>query len=195
MRSKYKSRTLIKRKKGLTLIELLLALSLMIVILGVVFTFFRVNSRSINESQIKSDLQAEGKIVMDILTANIMEAKAIDKLEFISPTDKTINSLGLKLIKLSDTDVDRVEFTLDKNEFKINKGNLSKGIASKVKYIKLTNIDASKDLDDINKTTNILKIEIMLEETKKTYDVKEKDRQYVLKNEIVLRNFDSGDRK
>lgn len=175
-----------KCKKGLTLLELIIALALTIVILGVVLTFFIVSNKSIKESSIKSDLQREGKVTMELLTANIMEAKAIDKLEFTDGDDHSIKKLGLKLIKILDTDADRVEFNLKNSELKLKKLNIDQTLSTKVKSIKLLNIDKDNDVAYINENTNILKLEIIVED---------KGMQYKLSNDIVLRNFDSGERK
>lgn len=180
----------IKCKKGLTLLELIIALALTIVILGVVLTFFIVSNKSIKESSIKSDLQREGKVTMELLTANIMEAKAIDKLEF--GDDDSIKTLGLKLIKILDTDADRVEFNLNNNELRLKKLKINQILSTKVKSIKLDGINTKKDysnasvLDELNKDMKILKLEIVVED---------KGVQYKLSNNIVLRNFDSGERK
>lgn len=181
----------VKSKKGLTLIELIVALALSIVILGVILTFFIVGNKSMKEASIKSDLQREGKVAMELLTSNIMEAKAIDKLEF-EDDNSSIKTLGLKLIKLSKEDIDRVEFNVNKNELKIKKGTLNQKLSSKIKSIKLNNIDSTEDysnksaLENLNKDTNVLKLEIIVED---------KGMQYKLSNDIVLRNFDSVERK
>lgn len=189
-----KSRGLLKKvkcKKGLTLVELIVALALSIVVLGVILTFFIVGNKSMKEASVKSDLQREGKVAMEILTINIMEAKAIDKLEFIDE-DSSIKTLGLKLIKLSEEDIDRVEFNVNDNELIIKKGTLNQRLSSKIKSIKLNNIDSSEDyskssvLEKLNANTNILKLEIVVED---------KGMQYRLSNDIVLRNFDSVERK
>lgn len=181
----------VKTRKGLTLIELIVALALTIVVLGVILTFFIVSNKSMKEASIKSDLQREGKVAMELLTSNIMEAKAIDKLEFVEE-DSNIKTLGLKLIKLSEKDIDRVEFSIDNNELKIKKGTLNQSLSSKIKSIKLNNIDSSQDysnksiLENLNKDTNVLKLEIIVED---------KGMEYKLSNDIVLRNFDSVERK
>lgn len=182
----------VKRKKGLTILELIVAVSLTIVILGVTLTFFIVSNKSIKEASIKSDLQREGKVAMELLTANIMEAKAIDKLEFIEKNDHRIKTLGLKLIKLSDKDVDRVEFSVNDNELKFKKGTINLALSTKLKGIKLNNIDSTNDyskpsvLENLNKKTNIINLEIIVED---------KGVQYKLTNDIVLRNFDSVEGK
>lgn len=174
-----------KKRKGFTLLELLIAFSLMAIISGVIFTFFQINNKKINETEIKSALQFESRMVMDALTDNIMEAKSINQLEFIAPsTEKLISRVKLNLIKGNDKDTnpnpETVEFILKDTELIIKKSGTEKVVSNKVKYIKITNIDITKNVDELNKTTNTLSVEIMLED---------KEILYKLQNEITLRNF------
>lgn len=181
----------VKTKNGLTLVELIVALALTIVVLGVILTFFIVSNKNMKEASIKSDLQREGKVAMELLTRNIMEAKSIDKLEFVEH-DSTIKTLGLRLIKLSEEDVDRVEFSVSDNELNFKKGNINQRLSTKIKSIKLNDIDSSEDysnnsaLEKLNNDTNVLNLEIIVED---------KGMKYKLSNNIVLRNFDSVERK
>lgn len=63
-----------EKKKGITLIELIIALGLMGVISVLVFTFFFSNQEKLNEVGIKSDLQYEAKNVLENISKYAMEA-------------------------------------------------------------------------------------------------------------------------
>lgn len=61
-------------RKGITLIELVIALGLIGVISGLVFSFFFSNKKTLDRVEIKSDLQYEAKIIMDELSVYAMQA-------------------------------------------------------------------------------------------------------------------------
>ena len=46
-----------KKTKGFTVLELIITLSLTVVVLGVVYTFFFSNSKTLAKTEINSDLQ------------------------------------------------------------------------------------------------------------------------------------------
>lgn len=70
--SKFKIRT------GITLIELIISLGLLGVITLVVFSFFFSNKKTLDNVEIKSDLQYEAKEVMNKISKYAMEATKAD---------------------------------------------------------------------------------------------------------------------
>jgi len=87
-----------KKSKGLTLIELIIALALTVVILGIVYTFYLTNSRSLTLVDIQETLHTEGKAIEDKILKIGTEAKGLVSIENASGTDiseYTIKSLAL----------------------------------------------------------------------------------------------------
>ncbi|MBK1810490.1 prepilin-type N-terminal cleavage/methylation domain-containing protein [Clostridium sp. YIM B02505] len=65
------------KRKGFTVLELILALGITVLVLGVVYSFFLTNTRTINETQINLDLQKSGEDSLSKISKKIMEARSI----------------------------------------------------------------------------------------------------------------------
>lgn len=70
-----------KKKKALTLIEVLIALSIFTIIMGVLFPFFISSYKSFNNTTIKSDLQHEAENAIRSISKIAMEAKKVNSLD------------------------------------------------------------------------------------------------------------------
>lgn len=70
-----------KKKKAFTLMEVILALSISTIILGLVGTFFYVNNNSLIKTNIKSDLQKEGEAIQNQLIKVAQQSKDIKSIE------------------------------------------------------------------------------------------------------------------
>lgn len=81
----------LKRKRGVTLIELIIAFGIFGVIISLIFSFFFSNKKSLNNAEIKSSLQYEAKVVMDKLSSVAMEASNGKFQEDIVTGDKIIS--------------------------------------------------------------------------------------------------------
>jgi Tfp pilus assembly protein PilE len=87
-----------KKSKGMTLIELIIALSFTVVILGIVYTFFLTSNRNFTLVDLQTTLHSEGKAIEEKILKIGTEAKEIVSIENASGTevnDGTINDLGL----------------------------------------------------------------------------------------------------
>ncbi len=71
-----------KKKKAFTLMEVILALSISTIVLGLIGTFFYVNNNSLIKTNIKSDLQKEGEAIQNQLIKVAQQAKDIESIEF-----------------------------------------------------------------------------------------------------------------
>ncbi|MHC1685754.1 MAG: PilW family protein [Clostridiaceae bacterium] len=76
-----------KKKKGVTLIELLIALSLSAIVSSGIYFFFFSNSNTINKTQYRSDLQGEGEIIIKRLSKTLLQAKKITLIEDTTSSD------------------------------------------------------------------------------------------------------------
>lgn len=77
-----------KRKtRGFTVLELIISISLMVIVLGVIYTFFFSNSKTLATTEINSDLQMESEgIYMELLQYGT-QSEAIKKINNIQITD------------------------------------------------------------------------------------------------------------
>lgn len=71
-----------KKKKAFTLMEVILALSISTIVLGLIGTFFYVNNNSLIKTNIKSDLQKEGEAIQNQLIKVAQQSKDIKSIEF-----------------------------------------------------------------------------------------------------------------
>ncbi|MBL4933356.1 prepilin-type N-terminal cleavage/methylation domain-containing protein [Clostridium paridis] len=109
-----------KRKKGFTIIELLLVLALSAVVLGVVFSFFLSNTRTINATGVNSDLQEEAQDITEKITKDLMEAESIRDI---------INSDSVDVLTRNSCDISRVEIgflTAESVTYLLSGSNLTK---------------------------------------------------------------------
>ena len=70
-----------KKKKAFTLMEVILALSISTIVLGLIGTFFYVNNNSLIKTNIKSDLQKEGEAIQNQLIKVAQQSKDIKSIE------------------------------------------------------------------------------------------------------------------
>ena len=105
-----------KKTKGFTILELIIALSLTVVVLGVVYTFFLVSSKTITKTQINSDLQLELEAIQKGLLVYGTQAEKISGIEDIG---------GINLLNKSYSDfpndgklgIKEVKFKIDSEQY------------------------------------------------------------------------------
>lgn len=76
-----------KKAKGFTVLELIITLSLTVVVLGVVYTFFLSNSKTLSRTEINSDLQLESEAIQKELLLYGTQAEGISELNNITIKD------------------------------------------------------------------------------------------------------------
>ena len=76
-----------KKAKGFTVLELIITLSLTVVVLGVVYTFFFSNSKTLAKTEINSDLQLESEAIQKELLLYGTQAEGISKLNNVTIKD------------------------------------------------------------------------------------------------------------
>lgn len=69
-----------KTRKGFTLIEICVVFSILIIVIGVIYPFFTSNTKTMNETETRSDLQQEGQYAIRYIIDKAMEAQKITKL-------------------------------------------------------------------------------------------------------------------
>lgn len=70
------------KRKGFTLIELVIGLALMSIVLLVITSFFLNNNNTMNRTHIKAELQSEGEYIMSFISRSLMEGKAVKEVKF-----------------------------------------------------------------------------------------------------------------
>lgn len=76
-----------KKVRGFTILELIITLSLTVIVLGVVYTFFLSNSKTLAKTEINSDLQLEAEGIQKELLLYGTQAKEIVKINDVIITN------------------------------------------------------------------------------------------------------------
>lgn len=188
------------RKRGISLIELVVALSLISIILMIVSPFFISNYVTLDKTSNQIDFQREAKAIMNYFTDSAMEASNIESLtniknEVLSNNNYTEslkkNSLKSKegYLKLtfnnSKNKNEHTTFILKDRSLYMKKNDSEEfKIGDLVSSIELTSLteESTQDKEEINnfKNANAIKIEI-------TFDTK-KNTPYKVSNILTFRN-------
>ena len=188
------------KRKGLSLIELVVALSLIAIILMIFGPFFISNYVTLDKTSNQIDFQREAKAIMNYFTDSAMEASNIESLtniknEVLSNNNYTEslkkNSLKSKegYLKLtfnnSKNKNEHTTFILKDRSLYMKKNDSEEfKIGDLVSSIELTSLteESTQDKEEINnfKNANAIKIEI-------TFDTK-KNTPYKVSNILTFRN-------
>ncbi|UBK55354.1 PilW family protein [Clostridium perfringens] len=188
------------KRRGLSLIELVVALSLIAIILMIVGPFFISNYVTLDKTSNQIDFQREAKAIMNYFTDSAMEASNIESLtniknEVLSNNNYTEslkkNSLKSKegYLKLtfnnSENKNEHTTFILKDRSLYMKKNDSEEfKIGDLVSSIELTSLteESTQDKEEINnfKNANAIKIEI-------TFDTK-KNTPYKVSNILSFRN-------
>ena len=188
------------KRRGLSLIELVVALSLIAIILMIVGPFFISNYVTLDKTSNQIDFQWEAKAIMNYFTDSAMEASNIESLTNIKNEVLSNNNYTESLKKNSLKSKEgylKVTFNNSKNKnehttfilkdrslyMKKNDSEEFK-IGDLVSSIELTSLteESTQDKEEINnfKNANAIKIEI-------TFDTK-KNTPYKVSNILTFRN-------
>ncbi|EGT0696387.1 PilW family protein [Clostridium perfringens] len=187
------------KRRGLSLIELVVALSLIAIILMIVGPFFISNYVTLDKTSNQIDFQREAKAIMNYFTDSAMEASNIESLtnvrnEVLSNNNYTEslkkNSLKsnegyLKLtFNNSENKNEHTTFILKDRSLYMKNDSEEFKIGDLVSSIELTSLteESTQDKEEINnfKNANAIKIEI-------TFDTK-KNTPYKVSNILTFRN-------
>lgn len=114
-----------KKTKGFTVLELIITLSLTVVVLGVVYTFFFSNSKTLATTEINSDLQLESESIQKELLLYGTQAEGINKINNITLTDNNKYNYEESLDDDGKLDVTELKFKIGTEYFTFvyDKGN------------------------------------------------------------------------
>ncbi|WP_297520644.1 PilW family protein [uncultured Clostridium sp.] len=71
----------LKTRRGLTLLELIVALGLMSLVITLIFSFVNTTQKKSRELDVRQDLQFEGTLVTESMMSNILEMRGINELD------------------------------------------------------------------------------------------------------------------
>ncbi len=183
-----------KKARGFTVLELIITLSLTVVVLGVVYTFFLSNSKTLARTEINSDLQLESETIQKELFLYGTQAEGISKLNDIIINDTNKYNFEGSLDDNGKLDVTELKFKMgleyvtviyDKgnNKLTLKKVNkdgaevtdselsLPKILSSNVTDFKVRPLDYRMNLNGNFKDTTGLEISLLLNKKKGYSDV------------------------
>lgn len=156
-----------RKKKGVTLIELVIALGLLAIVTSFIFSFFFSNERKLEEINTRSDLQYEAKVILDSISKHAMAAT---KCKVDKELDGTVKTITFSKVEDEGTVTDEgAEFIIEENNVYLStKEDGKRLIGSHLHHIETS--------DDVLKS-----IEIRL-------SLKEEDIDYSVKESFLFRN-------
>lgn len=188
-----------RNKKGLTLIEICVVFTILIIAIAVIYPFFSSNTKALSETETKSDLQGEGQYAMKCLTDKAMEAESIAEIDDIVLSDndyiKLDSSTNSASIEFAAPDIDITTdsaisyyFVLENDilyyQQKLPHANVDhskdKRIADSIKSIEIKTIDGKK----FNECKG-LNIKITLS--------KKEVNSYIIESQVYFRNVNKDD--
>lgn len=175
-----------KRTKGFTLIELIITISLIVIVLGVIYTFFFSNSKTLTTNEINSDLQFEvDKIQQELLfygtqanEINEINGSTINeanKYNYVGALDGNgkLDVTNLKFIVESE-EINFI-YTGSENKLELQVGtNSSKVLSFNVTEFKIRPLDYKMQVDNEKRNfyhSNGLEISLTLKKKKGYSDV------------------------
>jgi len=182
------------KKKGFTLIEIIITLAITVIVLGVIYTFARTSSMTLTKTNINSTLQEESEIIQKYLINYGTQAEKISEIidyNNISFINESYNSLSSTDGNLDVTEIkfkvgveyftflyDKSISTLtlkkvDKNDVEItdNNSKLSKVLSTNVTEFKIRPLDYRINPNSNFKESTGLEISLKLNKKKGYSDV------------------------
>ncbi|VYU68519.1 prepilin-type N-terminal cleavage/methylation domain-containing protein [Clostridium tertium] len=129
-----------KKKKGFTLLELIITLSITVVVLGTIYTFFLNTNKTIITSEVNSDLQMEiekiqkelskyGSEARGLASINGMEVKVLDPTIPSNPDEIKYSSIITE--STGKLDVTEISFKVDNDKYKFTFNSSTRVLALK----------------------------------------------------------------
>lgn len=188
-----------RNKKGLTLIEVCVVFTILIIVIAVIYPFFVSNTKALSETETKSDFQREGQYAMKCLTDKAMEAENIAEIDDVVLSDndyiKLDSSTNSASIEFTAPDIDITTDSAISYYFILKNDTLyyqqklpdatvdhskDKRIADSIKSIEIKTIDGKK----FNESKG-LNIKITLS--------KKEVNSYIIESQVYFRNVNKDD--
>lgn len=112
-----------KKTRAFTVLELLITISLVVVVLGVVYTFFFSNSKTLTTTELNSDLQFEAEKIQDELLVVGTESKGISQVLYLGGlniTDESYNAISDMQAQEGKIEVNEIRFVDDNGYYELD---------------------------------------------------------------------------
>lgn len=159
-----------KKKKGLTLLELVIVLGLMGIITYLVFSFVNLTQRKSLELDIRQKLQHQGTMITESMMDNLLQAKSIFNVEKDSTTNNlkeiTFNLVGPSELKGKNafTDIVKIKYKVDRNKLELLAIKKDEDVTDSSKWKKVQTI--SENIQKVELTNKNLLTEYSYDEDK-----------------------------
>ncbi len=165
------------KKRGLTLIEVIIAMAIMVIIGGVVTTMTVTNNKILSKVDMNSELQMEGQIIQTQLNKVALQSQGISAVEFID--DKG----HIKSISIKDTEY-IYKFSVENQQVKYQKLSGDQVLQEKVlsSHVSSIQVTPSKGEDLLNSNYMEFNVDLSMKRGIQVAD-------YRVDNYIVFRNF------
>ena len=171
------------KKRGLTLIEIIIAMAIMAIIGGVVTTMTISNNKILSKVDMKSELQMEGQIIQTQLTNVALESNGIYDVDFIENTDQ------IRSIMLDDGEYLH-EFIISGNELIYQKLKNNDILQKRILSSNISNIQIIPSTLKELQNSDHMEFNINLSTKRGAESV-----NYRMDNYIVFRNFEMKEGK
>lgn len=154
------------KKKGLTLLELVIVLGLMSLVTMLVFSFTNTTQRKSKELEIRQELQHEGTMITESFMSNVLQTEGITAITLENAIPNVNEKLFIKNIefKMSNGKIKNIEnivgviYEKDSNDLKLKAKHIEDPIANPT-------VESIKDIQNVS--TYLTSIEILNPEVKK----------------------------
>ena len=160
----------LKKKKGLTLLELVIVLGLMGIITYLVFSFVNLTQRKSLEIDIRQKLQHQGTMITESMMDNLLQAKSIFNVEKDSTNNNlkeiTFNLAGPSELKgkTAFTDIVKIKYKVDGNKLELLAIKKNEDVTDTSKWKKVQTI--SENIQKVELTNKNLLTEYSYDEDK-----------------------------
>ena len=160
----------LKKKKGLTLLELVIVLGLMGIITYLVFSFVNLTQRKSLELDIRQKLQHQGTMITESMMDNLLQAKSIFNVEKDSTNNNlkeiTFNLAGPSELKgkTAFTDIVKIKYKVDGNKLELLAIKKNEDVTDTSKWKKVQTI--SENIQKVELTNKNLLTEYSYDEDK-----------------------------
>lgn len=163
-----------KKKKGISLVEILIVLACFSIIMAIAYEFLTQSTRTLTASEVRDTLQDEAADIQTILVNNLTQCKNIDNINGIASSTadskynnlfSTGNEIDITNLSIEDTDGATYTFELNGKQLKYKKVSSTgvvvseKIISEHIGSLKVTPLDINlvtdKSIADIGETTGI----------------------------------------
>lgn len=167
-------------KKGVTLLEMIIAFAILAILIAVVSPFFFTNYKALNDADIKVELQRQGDEIIEDLTNNSMKCSKLNGIIDYRENSVSLDNVGevsVKSVDFNVKEIDKNDTNVIKDKIVTSTFQLKDGVDENkvIEYVKIKPLPDGKSYNEANG----IKITIKLEKRKITKE---------LSTEIYFRN-------